>query len=180
MRVDELQSMRGEEQSVLTAPSKIATATNVAAAVTTNNSDLAEMKALATSSAKANALQQQQLTTALARLNTLGTGGGGAGTATGGGTATAQEREKKRVEMLQKQLKEEREMEEMRAASGQPRQTVGPPAGRVPRVLRARACPDWQNRAPAGKVDVDVLATHQPQHRRRLPHGQGEGARAGG
>jgi len=91
-----------------------------------------------------------------------------------------QEREKKRVEMLQKQLKEEREMEEMRAASGQPRQTVGPPAGRVPRVLRARACPDWQNRAPAGKVDVDVLATHQPQHRRRLPHGQGEGARAGG
>jgi hypothetical protein len=36
-----------------------------------------------------------------------------------------QEREKKRVEMLQKQLKEEREMEEMRAASGRPRQTVG-------------------------------------------------------
>jgi len=35
-----------------------------------------------------------------------------------------QEREKKKLELLQKQMKEERELEEMREASGQPRQAV--------------------------------------------------------
>lgn len=54
-----------------------------------------------------------------------------------------QEREKKRVEMLQKQLKEEREMEEMRAASGQPRQTVGSFVAR-----NARHPPCWPEYLP--------------------------------
>ena len=59
---------------------------------TTTNSDLAEIKALANSLAKANALQQQQLTAALARLSKLDTStgrvGGGATTGGGGGRGT--------------------------------------------------------------------------------------------
>ena len=80
------------DQSVLTTPSEIATATEIAAAeTTTTNFDLAEIKALANLLAKANALQQQQLTAALARLSTLDTamdrvGGGAANGGRGGAT----------------------------------------------------------------------------------------------
>ena len=86
LRVDELQTMV-RYQSVLTTPSEIVTATEIsAAATTTTNSDLKEIKALENSLAKANALQQQHLTAALDRLSTLDTATGrvGGGAANGG------------------------------------------------------------------------------------------------
>ena len=87
LNVDKLQTMVSD-QSVLTTPSEISTATEIAAAATTTtNSDLAEIKALAKSLAKANALQQQQLMAALVQLSTLDTSTGrvGGGAANGGG-----------------------------------------------------------------------------------------------
>ena len=106
LRVDELQTIVSD-QLVLTNPSKIATATEIsAAATTTTNSDLTEIKTLANSLAKANALQQKQLTAALARLSTLDTAmgrvGGGAsnggrgGATTGGGVGRRTRRGKPR------------------------------------------------------------------------------------
>ena len=97
-----------------------------------------------------------------------------------------QEREKKKLELLQKQMKEEREIEEMRQASGQARPKV---ACVCALILPDFACQDViiDNAGSlgaggesfffltllhaAGKVDMDVLATNQPQHRRRVPHG---------
>ncbi len=80
LRVDELQTLV-DDQSVLTTGTEIAAA---ATTTTTANSDLAEMKALAATLAKANATQQQQLATALSQLKLLA---GGAGSGAAGGAA---------------------------------------------------------------------------------------------